>query len=232
MPPGTEGDEVARRPRGQLRQDILDTVIELLIDTGDVDSVSIDAVVDRVGCTPPALYYYFPTKTELLRQACEVEFQKLAEHIEEGVAAVGGGTIARLERRGYALLHWAGEHPALYRILFMGGRRPAVVTGEGMGDDPSLRAMGENIETAIREGLIKPQDVDLLTLTLWGITHGYASLAVSFPVIPMAALEAAQGTAVRAMATEIFTADGLAAWRAAQASEGDETGPEGRAARS
>ena len=37
---------MARRPRGQLRQDILDTVIELLMNTGDVASVSIDAVVD------------------------------------------------------------------------------------------------------------------------------------------------------------------------------------------
>ena len=117
-----------------------------------------------------------------------------------------------------------------------GARRDEGASGGEMeviaGREQHLRAMGENIETAIREGLIKPHDVDLLTLTLWGITHGYASLAVSFPVIPMAALEAAQGTAVRAMATEIFTADGLAAWRAAQASEGGETGPEGRATRS
>lgn len=231
MPPVTEGDEVARRPRGQLRQDILDTVIELLIDTGDVDSVSIDAVVDRVGCTPPALYYYFPTKSELLLQACEVEFQKLADHIEQGVAEAGGGTIMRLERRGFALLHWAGEHPALYRVLFMGGRRPAMAANERVGGDPSLRALSEHIQVAIDEGLIKPQDVDLLTLTLWGITHGYASLAVSFQPIPLPALEAALGKAVRAMAVEIYTDAGLAAARCVWASEG-ETGAEGQARQS
>ena len=80
---------MARRPRGQLRQDILDTVIDLLMDTGDVASVSIDTIVDRVGCTPPALYYYFPTKNELLWQACEAEFAKLADHIEDGVSGDG-----------------------------------------------------------------------------------------------------------------------------------------------
>lgn len=214
MPPVTEGDEVARRPRGQLRQDILDTVIELLVTTGDVDSVSIDAVVDRVGCTPPALYYYFPTKNELLLQACEVEFDKLAVHIEQGVATAGGGTIMRLESRGFALLRWAGENPALYRVLFMGGRRPAVASNERTEGDPSLRALSEHIEEAIGEGLIKPQDVELLTLTLWGITHGYASLAVSFPTIPLPALEGALAKAVRAMAVEIYTEAGLAASKA------------------
>jgi len=205
----TEGDEVARRPRGQLRQDILDTVITMLIDTGDVESVSIDAVVERVGCTPPALYYYFPNKTDLLRQACEVEFAKLAEHIEDGIADVQGGSIARLEGRAHALLQWAGEHPALYRILFMGPGLPDLNRDE-VGEDPGLRAIRENLDAAIAEGLIHPQDTGLLTLTLWGMGHGYASLAVSFPKLPRAALEAALDQAAGAIGRTILTDAGLA----------------------
>jgi len=206
----TEGDEVARRPRGQLRQDILDTVIKLLIDTGDVDSVSIDAVVDRVGCTPPALYYYFPTKTDLLRQACQAEFAKLARHIEASIAGVPGGSIARLEGRAYGLLHWAREHPALYRILFMGPGRPEL-TRDDVGEDPSLKAIRDNLDAAIAEGLIHPQDTGLLTLTLWGIGHGYASLAVSFPKIPVASLEAALDMAAGAIGRVMLTDAGMAA---------------------
>ncbi|MFT4294450.1 MAG: TetR/AcrR family transcriptional regulator [Micropruina sp.] len=223
---------MARRPRGQLRREILDTVIELLIDTGEVESVSIDAVVERVGCTPPALYYYFPTKTDLLRQACDVEFGKLADVIEEGVADVAGGSLARLARRGQTLLHWASEHPALYRVLFMGSGRQAVMSGDGVVSDPSLRAMAGNIQTAINEGLVVPQDVRLLTLTLWGVTHGYASLAVSFPTIPLSALDSALALAVEAVADRILTPAGQRSWAAfgrRQAGEtvssGEATGP-------
>lgn len=231
MPPGTEGDEVARRPRGQLRQDILDTVIELLIDTGDVDSVSIDAVVERVGCTPPALYYYFPAKTDLLRQACEVEFHKLADHIEAGVADLQGGSIVQLVRRGYALLNWASEHPALYRVLFMGTGRTAMVTDGGLGEDPSLRAIAANIEAGFAEGLIKSQNVQLLTLTLWGTVHGFASLAVSFPMIPMAALEASMRVAMEAIGDQILTDRGRDSWRAAERVQGGETASSAQATR-
>ncbi len=222
---------MARRPRGQLRQDILETVIELLIGTGDVDSVSIDAVVERVGCTPPALYYYFPTKTELLRQACEVEFHKLADHIEAGVVDLQGGSIVQLVRRGYALLHWASEHPALYRILFMGTGRTAMVTDAGLGEDPSLRAMAANIEAAVVEGLIKPQNVRLLTLTMWGTVHGFASLAVSFPMIPMPALEASMRLAMEAIGAQILTECGQHSWKAAERVQGGETASSAQATR-
>lgn len=213
---------MARRPRGQLRQDILTTVIELLIDTGDVDSVSIDAVVDRVGCTPPALYYYFPTKAELLRQACGAEFQKLAQHIESDVQPIESGSVAQLIRRGDALLHWAAQHPALYRILFMGSGRDGM-TGSSLWTDPSLLATRANVEQAMARGLIRPRDPALLTLSLWGLVHGYAAIAVTFPGIPLVDLQAAQALALQAMAELILTEDGAAA----AAGLRDETGETG-----
>lgn len=226
-----KGDEVARRPRGQLRQDILETVIDLLIDTGDVDSVSIDSVVERVGCTPPALYYYFPTKTDLLRQACEVEFQKLADHIESDVAGWPGGPVLQLVRRGYALLHWASEHPALYRILFMGTGRAALVADGSLRSDPSLRALAANIESAISDGLIERQNVELLTLTLWGSVHGFASLAVSFPMIPVPELEASMRLAIEALSDRMLTECGRESWRLAEEFRAGETASSAQAGR-
>ncbi|WP_298129525.1 TetR/AcrR family transcriptional regulator [Micropruina sp.] len=222
---------MARRPRGQLRQDILETVIELLIGTGDVDSVSIDSVVERVGCTPPALYYYFPTKTDLLRQACEAEFQKLADHIEADVAELPGGSVVQLVRRGYALLHWAGAHPALYRILFMGTRRTAIVTETSLSDDPSLRALAANIESAVADGLIKPQNVQLLTLSLWGTVHGFASLAVSFPMIPMPELEGSMRLAMESIGDRMLTECGRESWRLAERLQAGETASSAQAGR-
>lgn len=205
----SERDPVARRPRGQLRLDILRTVIELLIETGDVDAVSIDSVVDRVGCTPPALYYYFPTKTDLLREACETEFRRLADEIGSEVDQGPGGHIWRLRMRGVALLRFAKEHPALYRVLFMGPGRDDLTSGEALADDPSLMATRQNLKDAMDDGLMHPVDPDLMTLTLWGMTHGYAALSVSFPKVPLEALMAAFGKASEAMSATILTEAGL-----------------------
>lgn len=214
---------MARRPRGQLRQDILNTVIELLISTGDVDSVSIDAVVERVGCTPPALYYYFPTKSELLRQACLAEFQKLGELVEQGVGDGPGRPLLLLARRGFALLQWAHRNPALYRILFMGSGRPGTATDGDFTGDASLQATVADLQAAVTGGLFEPAEVDELTLLVWGIAHGYASIAVSFPGIELAALEASLRVAMDAVGQRLMTPAGRAAWSRALADQAGET---------
>ncbi len=55
-----------RQRRGALRQAILDTADELLFTLGDARDVSIEAIVAAVGCTPPALYHYFPSLLHIL----------------------------------------------------------------------------------------------------------------------------------------------------------------------
>ncbi|MEZ5194134.1 MAG: TetR/AcrR family transcriptional regulator [Nocardioides sp.] len=67
-----------RRPPGELRQAILDATMALLRERQDPRLVSVDAVVSAVGCTPPALYYYFPTKNDLLWQACHAHYHEFA----------------------------------------------------------------------------------------------------------------------------------------------------------
>jgi AcrR family transcriptional regulator len=215
---------VARRPRGQLRQDILDTVIELLMNTGDVASVSIDAVVDRVGCTPPALYYYFPTKNELLWQACDAEFAKLADHIEDDVSGGGPASqLVELERRGTALLHWAAEHPALYHILFMGSGRDGLIRGNTW-QDPSLLATMGNVQACIDHGLIRSAlDPKLIALSLWATVHGFASLTVTFRHIPLAVVEQGMVTACTPILLSLLTPLGAQQYEQVHAARGDET---------
>ncbi|GAA0354205.1 TetR/AcrR family transcriptional regulator [Micropruina glycogenica] len=215
---------MARRPRGQLRQDILDTVIDLLMDTGDVASVSIDTIVDRVGCTPPALYYYFPTKNELLWQACEAEFAKLADHIEDGVSGDGPARqLIELEQRGTALLQWAAEHPALYHILFMGSGRDGLIRGNTW-DDPGLLATMGNVQACIDQGLIRAEvDAQLITLSLWATVHGFASLTVSFRHIPVPVVELGMVTAWLPLLRSLLTPLGLQHYEQMHSSPVDET---------
>ncbi|MFZ1411203.1 MAG: TetR/AcrR family transcriptional regulator [Micropruina sp.] len=180
---------MTRRPRGQLRQEILEVVTQLLLDAGTPEGVSIDSVVDRVGCTPPALYYYFPTKADLLREACMLQYQRLAEDLN-AASSEAPDPVGELRERGLALMRWARTHPALYRVLFMSVQADTM-PGSKIWEQPGLDDLTVNIERGIAAGVLKPVDVSLTALSLWGLVHGYAAIAVSFPMIPMELLEGA-----------------------------------------
>ncbi len=173
-----------RRHRGVLRQEIIDAADRLLFELGDARDVSIESVVDAVGCTPPALYYYFPSKERLLAEVCRRQFLRFAEALEAGFQATGNA-VDELRARGHAYLDWAVTHPEHYRILFM----TSVASQLGTDDADPHQAAGlaeliGNLERGIAEGTIKPGDPLLMALMLWSTVHGMASLAVANPALP------------------------------------------------
>ena len=76
-----------RNPKGQgeqLHGEILDAAEQLLLETQSVEAVSIRAVADKVGVTPPSIYRHFPDKTHLLFEVCD----RLFDGLNDAVAAV------------------------------------------------------------------------------------------------------------------------------------------------
>ena len=147
---------MARKPRGRLREEILDATDRLLFSTGDAHGVSIDAVVEAVGCTPPALYYYFLTKDHLLLEACRRQYQRFAAGLQAALPETSD-PLAELRARGHAYLDWGIAHPEHYRILFM------TATGAPPSDqaaDPhqsaGLAELIDNLERAVSD----PSDDD------------------------------------------------------------------------
>ncbi len=173
-----------RRGRGALRQEILDVADRLLFEIGDAHEVSIEAVVAAVGCTPPALYYYFPSKERLLAEVCRRQYQRFSESLDTG-APRAGTAIDELIARGHAYLDWAVTHPEHYRILFMTPAGPPTTVDDA---DPrqsaGLAELIDNLERGIAEGTIEPGDPLLMALMLWSTVHGMASLAVANPSLP------------------------------------------------
>ncbi len=181
---------MARRERGEVRTAILDTAAELLRTHGDVDKVSIDAVVKAVGCTPPTLYYYFPTKTDLLMEVCLREYARFAADLQAATTTGEGDAMAALHRRGLAYLAWAREHPAHYRLLFMThldlpGEEPPM-TAAGLPDFSQVPGLGDLVRDLerLREQGYAVADPNLDAFALWGVVHGAAALAITEPQLP------------------------------------------------
>lgn len=189
-----------RRPPGELRQAILDATMELLRERQDPAKVSVDAVVSAVGCTPPALYYYFPTKGELILQACRDQYQAFAADLAAATPRTGD-PLADLAARGTAYLSWAREHPASYRVLFMtplGLRDPDLEPGQvpDLRAVPGLDGLVADLERAAAAGHPVGDPV-LAAFALWATVHGFASLSITEPDIPPEFLRAGLARAVR-----------------------------------
>ncbi len=181
---------MARRPPGQLRSAILDATMRLLEERQDPALVSVDAVVTSVGCTPPALYYYFPTKDHLLWEACQRQYAAFAADLES-MTTHSDDAMADLRARGVAYLTWAREHPAAYHVLFMtrldlvdptGG---AADSGEppDFGETPGLDGLVRDLRRAQAAG-VAVGDATVTAFALWAVVHGFASLSITNPDIP------------------------------------------------
>lgn len=173
----------AKRGEGErLRDEILAAASELLLKTGSEDAVSIRAVADAVGVTPPSIYLHFADKDQLLVAVCELQFQRFDEFVEAAVGA--GDPMSRLMRRGAAYVRFGIEHPEHYRILFM-SRPNSVTAARPVRAVSGFDHLVENVVACIEAGAISSEHDPLVAaMGLWVMVHGVTSLAVSVPGFP------------------------------------------------
>lgn len=180
----------ARRGEGdRLRAEILDAASQLLLRTADREAVSIRAVADAVGVTPPSIYLHFADKAELINAVCLRHFVDLDQHIRAAVAGIED-PLEELLHRGRAYIRFGREHPEQYRILFMSRPDPS----EEPPDEEFLAACGfnalmETVDRAMSCGTIARQDPVLVATGLWTVVHGVTSLAISLAHYPLVPLE-------------------------------------------
>jgi AcrR family transcriptional regulator len=148
--------------------------------------VSVRAIADAVGVTPPSIYLHFDDKDALIYAVCEMQFAKLDRVIDEAVAGVDD-PVECLRRRGRAYIRFGVDHPEHYRILLMG---KADFTREDFesGNVPgitSFLALVANVQACIDTGAFGPRDPMLVACGLWSTVHGITSLRITMPGFPV-----------------------------------------------
>jgi AcrR family transcriptional regulator len=184
-----------RRPRlrkgegRQLRAEILEATERLLLETGSEDAVSIRAVADAVGVTPPSIYRHFADKTALIFDVSALHFTALENRLREATDGIDD-PVGRLVALGRAYIEFGVANPEPYRIMFM--TRHDHVPNEYHGDELAKSAafgmLLECVEGALAAGRLRSDlgDAYELSLGLWARVHGLVSLWVSMPDMPWA----------------------------------------------
>jgi AcrR family transcriptional regulator len=177
----------ARRPRAKrgegekLREDIMSVAERLFVEAGNEDAVSIRAIADAAGCTPPAIYMHFADKDELFFAVCAkrfVEFDRFVHAEGETIT----DPLESLRVRGRAYIRFGLEHPEHYKLLMM---VPKTKRAAELGPDaPGMGAFEHLVETVQRcidEGVISHEHGAVkIALALWSACHGITALLITF----------------------------------------------------
>ena len=186
-PSATAAGRRPRLPKGegrQLRDEILATTEALLLETGSVQAVSVRAVAEAVGVTPPSIYRHFADKAELIFEVCARHFAALEAYLIDACAGVED-PVDKLVALGRAYIEFGLANPEPYRIMFM--TRPDVAPqlyqGRAMESSAALEHLIACVQACIDAGRLRPELTDAyrVAIGLWARVHGLTSLRVSKP---------------------------------------------------
>lgn len=197
----------ARRGEGdRLREEILAAVGVLLDETQDEAAVSIRAIADRVGVTPPSIYRHFADKDALLSAVCANVFVELGEGIAKAVAAAAK-PIDALAAAGRCYVDFGLAHPEHYRLVFMRppsrpmgmtreeflaslhtGDCPTVddaFSGEALAGTQAFDALLHIVEAVLAAAPKRRRpDAYAMTTMFWASVHGITALRITKPDFP------------------------------------------------
>jgi AcrR family transcriptional regulator len=170
---------------GDLRGELVEATLRLLGESGDPGKVTVAAIVDAVGCTPPTLYNYWPKRELLLLEASEMGFVAFRESQAEA-AARESDPLARIRLRGDAYLAFALARPSLFRVLFLDRPVPGAPRADAESPGAGLDDLIHDVELAMRSGQLAAGEPQLVAAGLWAGVHGIAALFVNTPELPQA----------------------------------------------
>lgn len=163
-----------------MRDELLDAAEALLIEKGSMDAVSVRAIADAVGVTPPSLYLHFEDKDDLFFAVCNRRFEDFEAVLRDAVDGIPD-PVDRLRALGRAYVRYGTERAEHYEIIF-GPKAQDVVGDRPLEGTAGMRALGllvETVQEGITAGALRDQDPWLASLTLWSAVHGAVMLLLS-----------------------------------------------------
>jgi len=173
------GTRRQRAPRGEgekLRSQILDAAERLLVTLGSDEAVSIRAIAEAVGVTPPSIYRHFEDKDELLYQVCERRFADFNAAFDS--ADMPTDPIEAMRSLGRAYIGFALAHPEHYKVLMMTARERDIKRPESQGKRAFDRLV-QATQRCIDAGLCNGDNAERLAVAMWSGVHGLCSLLIT-----------------------------------------------------
>jgi len=166
-----------------LRQEIMDAAREMFVAQGYAN-VSMRKIADKIGYSATTIYLYFKDKNDLLHQICEQTFARLAQNIK-AIYLLSDNPLEKLRSGLREYIYFGLKHPSQYEIVFI---TPLPTNVETEFEETNGKVAFDTMRTVIAEcisaNLLKHNDVELISQTLWAGIHGVTSLLIQHGGFP------------------------------------------------
>lgn len=156
-----------------VRSRLLAAALQQLEEAETVSDVTIATLTRAVGCTPPSLYHYWPTRDALLEEAAALGWAEFGRDQQDGPET--GSPGERIIARGRAYVRFAERRPQLFRLLFL------TRSSDGAGPGSSFLSLVADVAAGQEVGEVPAGAPERLALALWAAAHGAASLLYARP---------------------------------------------------
>ncbi|WP_066306305.1 TetR/AcrR family transcriptional regulator [Bacillus sp. FJAT-29814] len=166
----------------EMKQEIIEAAVQLFLSDG-YENVSMRKIAKKIEYSPTAIYNYFASKEEILKNLLMNGYAIFLNSLKEGVAKSENQDVAsRLKASLHAYIQFGLTHPDYYRLIFIENLHllQKIIIEE---DD---RTKGFLLLTALvggamNAGVLRKNDVQLVSQSLWASLHGITALLITFP---------------------------------------------------
>jgi AcrR family transcriptional regulator len=166
-----------------LRQEIMDAAREMFVAEGYAH-VSMRKIADKIGYSATTIYLYFKDKNDLLHQICEQTFARLAQNIK-AIQQLSDNPLEKLRSGLREYIHFGLKNPSQYEIVFI---TPLPQGIEKEFEETNGRIAFDTMRSVVAEcisaNLLKNNDVELISQTLWAGIHGVTALLIQHGGFP------------------------------------------------
>jgi AcrR family transcriptional regulator len=165
----------------EIRKMILEASMKLFVEQG-FENVSIRKIADLIEYSPTTVYLYFRDKDEIFYDLHNIGFLKLQE-LNKNLEGIGN-PLVRLHKMGENYINFGMENQEYYDLMFI-QRAPmeSLLQMKGPGcewvaGDSAVNKLKDTLAECMDRGFIRKADLDVLTMSIWGMVHGLVALAI------------------------------------------------------
>lgn len=166
-----------------LRQEIMDAARELFVAEG-YQNVSMRKIADKINYSPTTIYLYFKDKNDLMHQICEQTFARLAQNIK-AIQQLSDNPLEKLRSGMREYVHFGLKHPSQYEITFITPLPISIEKEFGLTNGAiAFDTMRDVVAECVAAKLLKSNDIELLSQTLWAGIHGVTAILIQHRGFP------------------------------------------------
>jgi len=168
-----------------VRREIMDAASELFATEG-YTSTSMRKIANKIGYSPTTIYLYFRDKDDLLRQICDATFAELTRNVN-AINQLSGEPLDKLRLGLKEYILFGLRHPLHYHVLFEMNIPRQDLEPAAFDNTDGSRAfdtLRTSVAACTAANLLRTDEVELISQSLWGGIHGITSLLNNHPAFP------------------------------------------------